>query len=61
MVIAVGSAFAALTTGTTNWMAFSEMTFAQGVAFAAVMGLVGGILPALRASRMSPAQAMRAL
>ncbi|MEK6373571.1 MAG: ABC transporter permease [Acidobacteriota bacterium] len=59
-----------VTTGTTNWMAFSEMTFhfavtpalfAQGVAFAAVMGLVGGILPALRASRMSPAQAMRAL
>jgi putative ABC transport system permease protein len=59
-----------LTTGTTNWFSFSEMTFhfavtpmliAQGVAFAAVMGVAGGILPALRASRLSPAQAMRAL
>jgi putative ABC transport system permease protein len=59
-----------LATGTTNWFTFSEMTFhfavtpmlfARGVAFAAVMGLVGGILPALRASRMSPATAMRAL
>jgi putative ABC transport system permease protein len=59
-----------LTTGTTNWLSFSEMTFhfavtpellAKGVLFAAVMGLAGGILPALRASRLSPAQAMRAL
>ena len=59
-----------ITTGTTNWLSFSEMTFhfavtpaliARGVAFAAVMGLAGGILPALRASRLSPAQAMRAL
>jgi len=59
-----------LTTGTTNWLSFSEMTFqfavtpellAKGIAFAAVMGLAGGILPALRASRLSPAQAMRAL
>lgn len=59
-----------LSTGTMNWIAFSEMTFhfavtpalfAQGVAFAATMGLAGGILPALRASRLSPAQAMRAL
>ena len=31
------------------------------VLFAAIMGLAGGILPALRASRMSPATAMRAL
>src|SRR5947209_8548146 len=59
-----------LTTGTTNWLSFSEMSFqfavtpaliARGVAFAAVMGVAGGILPALRASRLSPAQAMRAL
>jgi len=59
-----------LATGTTNWFTFSEMTFhfavtpllfAQGVAFAAVMGLAGGILPAIRASRLSPAAAMRAL
>ena len=59
-----------VTTGTTNWFSFSEMTFhfavtpllfAEGVAFAAVMGLAGGILPALRASRLTPAVAMRAL
>lgn len=59
-----------LATGTTNWITFSEMTFhfavtptlfLQGVAFAALMGLAGGILPAIRASRMSPAAAMRAL
>ncbi|HEY6140235.1 MAG TPA: ABC transporter permease [Thermoanaerobaculia bacterium] len=59
-----------LSTGTTNWFTFSEMNFAfavtaplfaRGVLFAAVMGLAGGILPALRASRMSPATAMRAL
>jgi len=59
-----------LSTGTTNWFTFSEMNFhfavtlpllARGVLFAAVMGLAGGILPALRASRMSPAAAMRAL
>lgn len=59
-----------LATGTTNWFTFSEMTFhfavtpllfVQGVGFAALMGLVGGFLPALRASRLSPAAAMRAL
>ena len=59
-----------LSTGTTNWFTFSEMNFhfavtlplfVRGVLFAAVMGLAGGILPALRASRMSPAAAMRAL
>jgi putative ABC transport system permease protein len=59
-----------LSTGTTNWFTFSEMNFhfavtlplfARGVLFAAVMGVAGGILPALRASRMSPAAAMRAL
>ena len=57
-------------TGTTNWFTFSEMNFAfavtprlllEGVAFAFVMGVVGGVLPAIRASRLSPASAMRAL
>jgi putative ABC transport system permease protein len=59
-----------LATGTTNWLSFSEMSFhfavtpqlfLEGVAFAAAMGVAGGFLPALRASRMSPATAMRAL
>lgn len=31
-----------------------------GIVFPAVMGLAGGVLPALRASRLSPASAMRA-
>lgn len=57
-------------TGTTNWFTFSEMNFqfavtprliAQGIAFAVVMGVLGGVLPAVRASRLSPATAMRAL
>ena len=59
-----------LATGTTNWFSFSEMTFQfritpalllQGLGFAAVMGVAGGLLPALRASRQRPAVALRAL
>lgn len=59
-----------ITTGTTNWFTFSEMSFqfavtprllGQGVLFAVVMGLLGGVLPALRASRLSPAMTLRAL
>ncbi len=59
-----------LATGTANWFTFAEMNFefaitplllAEGVAFAIAMGLVGGVLPALRASRLSAAAAMRAL
>ncbi|HVT45553.1 MAG TPA: FtsX-like permease family protein [Thermoanaerobaculia bacterium] len=59
-----------LATGTTNWFSFSEMTFqfrittsllARGVAFALIVGLAGGILPALRASRQTLANALRAL
>lgn len=58
-----------LATGTTNWFSFSEMAFqfritptllARGLAFALVMGVVGGILPALRASRHSAARTLRA-
>lgn len=57
-------------TGTTNWFTFSEMNFqfavtprllGGGVLFALVMGVAGGVLPAMRASRLSPATAMRAL
>lgn len=59
-----------LATGTTNWFTFSEMNFAfaitprlfmRGILFALAMGTVGGVLPAMRASRLSAASAMRAL
>src|SRR4051794_25185866 len=59
-----------LATGTTNWFTFAEMNFAfaitprllaRGIGFAIAMGVVGGVLPAMRASRLSAASAMRAL
>jgi ABC-type lipoprotein release transport system permease subunit len=58
-----------ITTSTTNWASFSEVAFAfrvtpvgmiAGLVFAAVMGLVGGFLPALRAARQSLAASLRA-
>ena len=59
-----------LTTGTMNWQTFSQLAFAfrispqllgAGIAFALAMGLVGGLLPALRAARMPVATALREL
>jgi putative ABC transport system permease protein len=56
-------------TGTTNWQNFSELAFAfritpkvlfRGMVFAALMGLFGGLLPAGRAARQTPATALRA-
>ncbi len=53
---------------TTNWASFSEVAFAfrvtpgllgAGMAFAAVMGLVGGYLPARQAARMQVVEAIR--
>jgi len=55
-------------TSTTNWQSFGELTFAfritpqillQGLAFAVVMGFLGGLLPAWRASRQVVATALR--
>jgi ABC-type lipoprotein release transport system permease subunit len=55
-------------TSTTNWQSFGEVTFAfritprillQGMAFAAVIGVLGGLLPARRASREVVAAALR--
>ncbi len=54
-------------TGTMN-QTFSEVTFAfrttlpvmlQAIGFAAMLGLIGGLLPAWRAARMTPTQALR--
>jgi putative ABC transport system permease protein len=59
-----------LTTGTFNWQTFSHLAFAfritpdllvEGVLFALVMGIVGGIPPALRAARLPVASALRTL
>jgi len=57
-------------TSTTNWQSFGEVTFAfrvtpdillQGLIFAAIMGLIGGLLPARRAARETLAVAIRKL
>ena len=55
-------------TGTGQTQSFSEIAFAfqitpgivaTGVAFAVVMGLIGGLLPALRAARLPITSALR--
>ncbi len=72
---AVGSALAYLGfnnfhAATMNWQSFSQVTFAfavtpqllvQGVIWATVIGLIGGLLPAIRAARMPIAAALREL
>lgn len=58
------------TTGTMNWQTFSHLAFAfritpglllQGLAFALLMGLAGGVPPAVRAVRRPVAVALRGL
>jgi putative ABC transport system permease protein len=53
---------------TMNWQTFSHLAFAfrvtpallaRGMAFALVMGLIGGLLPAIRAARLPVASALR--
>jgi putative ABC transport system permease protein len=57
-----------IVTSTTNWASFSEIAFSfritptlllAGVAFAVVMGLLGGFFPARRAAKMPVVQAIR--
>ncbi len=59
-----------LTTGTINWQTFSHLAFAfrvtpgllaMGLVFALLMGLVGGVPPAVRAARAQIATALREL
>ena len=59
----------AITVSTTNFQSFSELAFSftltprivvQALAFALLMGFVGGFLPAIRASRMKIVDALRA-
>ncbi len=58
-----------LTISTMNWTTFSELSFrfvldrriiASSVIFAVVMGMVGGVLPSIRAARMNIVSALRA-
>jgi putative ABC transport system permease protein len=69
---AIGCALAlpvhGLSTGAMNMTSFSELAFkfritpgllANGMVFSAVMGAVGGLLPALRAARIPVARALR--
>ena len=53
-----------------NWQTFSHLAFAfkitpelltKGVIFALVMGVLGGLLPAIRAARLPVATALREL
>jgi len=57
-------------TSTMNWQTFSQVAFAftvtpkllvQGLSYALVMGLIGGLLPATRAARLPIASALREL
>ena len=57
-----------LSTGTTNFSSFSEVAFkfritpalmTGGLLFSALMGAVGGLLPAIRAARIPVARALR--
>ena len=59
-----------ITTGTINWQTFSHLAFAfritpdllaLGLGFAVLMGLLGGVPPAIRAARANVASTMRAL
>lgn len=57
-------------TATMNWNSFSQVTFAfdvtgalliQGIIWAAMIGLAGGLLPAIRAARLPISAALREL
>jgi putative ABC transport system permease protein len=64
------AAFDGFRTATMNWQTFSQVAFAfqvtpalltQGIFYALLMGLVGGLFPAIRAARLPVATALREL
>jgi ABC-type antimicrobial peptide transport system permease subunit len=66
--IALSSLLQFLTISTTNWNTFSELAFSfklspfivvQALIFSVIMGLAGGFLPAVRASRLKIVEALR--
>lgn len=63
-------AFDGFRAATINWQTFSQVAFAfdvtpgllvQGIVYAAIIGLFGGLFPAIRAARMPVATALREL
>lgn len=63
-------AFDGFQAATMNWQSFSQVAFSfivsprllvQGILYAALIGLIGGVFPALRAARMPVATALRSL
>src|SRR5206468_2011988 len=63
-------AFNGFQSATMNWQSFSQITFAfvvtpellvQGIVWATLIGLFGGLFPALRAARLPIAAALREL
>lgn len=67
--LALASAMQLVHVSTLNWDSFSEISFrftltpgivAQSVLFALAMGVLGGLLPALRAARLKIVDALRA-
>jgi putative ABC transport system permease protein len=68
--LAAWAAFDGYQTATMNWQSFSQVAFAfavtpallvRGLIYAALMGLLGGLLPAFRAARMPVVSALRQL
>jgi putative ABC transport system permease protein len=64
------AAFDGYQTATMNWQSFSQVAFAfavtpallvRGLLYAVIMGLVGGMLPAIRAARLPVVTALRQL
>ena len=62
--------FNGLQTATMNWQSFSQVTFAfavtpellvRGIVWAVLIGLIGGLFPALRGARLPIAAALREL
>jgi ABC-type antimicrobial peptide transport system permease subunit len=69
MGLALASSMQLVTVSTMNWQSFSEIAFrfsltprivVQSLAFASIMGLLGGVLPAARAARLKIVDALRA-
>lgn len=61
-------AFNGMQTSTMNWQTFSQVTFAfavtpslllQAIIWASIIGLIGGLFPAIRAARLPIADALR--